>query len=496
MFLNISPLFRIAILTAFFFSPIFGAGGRCGTLQFAERAQKRTLAKSALCPANNLGETVHSRTTQRFIIYYTTEGVHAATTVFIDSLAKYLEDAYDLHKNVLGMKGIYGTTQTQHYNQRPPLGFYPVEVIDTGLLRGEEGEDATFGLTIIPNKNSPKLTQIAIENDFLSGADCSGNPSTEPFRRYDGLNYSAANNWHLALKATVYHELYHSFQIPYLNSHDLSSHKFWLEASATGVEEISAPEVNDYIGYLFNSRIFNNPGKSMESLSSSEWYAYSVLYLFLYHELGELFDSAIWSYFSKYPKENFPMQLARLADSLSRNPEELFHKYASRIFFSGSRARFSEQLFSEDMQNWPSWRIKTTTVPSVFPVGAIDFIRTANGEEPNTEGAMISLLNYGDSTVWVLSRLLEEEFTPPPPPPKKFIAYNNPWNPKNPLRFGPLPENSKGVEIRSANGILLKRLEGKPGEELIWQPENLPKSGILFYRPFPYGEGNKLIVAH
>jgi len=498
--------FRVAILLiALFFSPIFGAGGRCGTLQFAENIQnpqKRMLAKLGCNPESLYGK-VDTAKTKHFIIYYTKTGPHAIKTqAYIDSLKLYLERAYDLHKNSLGMNDIYGATQTWHYRQRPPTGLYPIEVIDTGLLRNEEGDYAdVFGLTFAPNETNSKLTQIIMENDFLYGADCSGKLSTKPFSRIDGLNYSLAENWHLALKVTTFHELYHAFQMPYLDSkYNLSEYGFWLEASATGVEEIAVPEVDDYIGYI--SSIFRNPGSSMENSKVGDGYGYAVLYLFLYAELGPQFDSEIWNYFSKNPKDNFSTQLARLANSRGINPEELFHKYASQIFYSGSRAQFSPwlPLFAEDMPKWPDWTRIKTTIPKSLQAGAIDFASMSCGEEkPNIDSAMISPLNYDDFCVWVLSRLLETEFIPTPPDSiiaEKFIAYPNPWNPENSLTFMPLPENAKGVEIRSANGTLIKKIEGKPGEELTWKPANPPKTGILLYRHFPYGKGRILIVAH
>jgi len=483
----------ILFILVLFFSQSFGLENmRCGTLLFAENLKnqkKRMLARAGCIPENFYGD-VESRKTANFIIYYTKTKSHAIkSNEYIDSLASYLEQAYNLHKNTLGMKNILGLRKTYQYRQNVPDGLYPIEVIDTGLLRDEEGiYYKTFGLTFPTDINKPKETEIVVENDFLYGADCSGNISKTHFES-QGVDYY--EEWKLILKATIFHELYHAFQSTYFNWQKDST--FWMEASAAGVEEIGAPDANDYINYLSSN--FENPGKSMESIKrgSLEEYGWAAFYLFLYSRIDSRFDSAIWNYFSKQPKDNFAMQLSKLVDSLQKNhnfdknSEELFHEYAKQVFYSGTRAKFSPyNLFWVDMPKWPDWYIYKTIPPSVLKSGTIDFIKTAN--EPNTTFARKSPLQYGDSLVWVLSNLLEKEYVAP----EKFAAFPNPWNPKNVKRvyFGTLPKNSKGVEIRSSNGALIERVDS------FWEPKKIPAPGILYYRALPYGKNKVLIVQY
>jgi len=474
------------------FSLSFGAGERCGTQRFIEELkknpQKRKALKKDYLPSYIV---VHSKLTKKnFIIYYVTEGTDAIrTTAYIDSLAKYLEDAYEFHQNTLGMKRISGATQTAFYEQAVPSGRYPIEVIDTGDW-WDQWFCGTYGITL-PYAGK---TQIAIENDFIYGAACRdvGKRKGDPFT--SSINGDYSKNWHLALKVTVFHELYHSFQMTQFDFEKYQS-SFWAEASATGVEEIGVPEVNDYIDYV---RSYPIPGKSMENLESGYEYAYATLYLFLSSELGLKFDSYIWDSFKNYPQKTFAEQLAlylNLQKEEGEDVEDLFHKYASHIFYSGARAASSPyKLFSDDMQKWPTWIIKGIA-PQYLPSGTFDFIRH-NGTTSYTDSvARFSSLN---DSVWVLSRLLSEEFIPPPPLPpplKEFAAYPNPWKPKQSekVKFGPLP-NSGGVEIRSSNGTLLKRIEGKFGDTLTWQPEKLPAPGVLYYRTLPYGKNKMLIL--
>jgi hypothetical protein len=477
------------------FSLSFGAGERCGTMRFIEEfknPQKRTVAKKY--SAESSSGIQESRTTN-FIIYYVTEGPYAIKTLaYIDSLAKYLEQAYDLHKNTLGMKSISGAERTDYYNKVVPSGLYPVEVIDTG----EGGYCGAYGVAFPVDTRKPRKTQISIENDFIHGVDCKEvGRKGDPFTSSINGDYSQPGKWHLALKVTTFHELYHSFQ---MTQFDILNYPntFWLEASATGVEEIGAPEVNDYIDYLLR-----NPGKSMENLIKNEKYGYATLYLFLYSEFGAKFDSHIWDSFSTYPKETFAVQLARyvnLQREEGEDVEDLFHKYATHIFYSGARAVASPyDLFWEDMPRWPNWIIGTD-IPRHLPAGTFDFIEMPNNEVPSVDSvAKITLLSRDNSypQIWALSRLLEKDFVPPVPP-KEFAAFPNPWNPKrnSEIKFGPLPKNSSGVEIRSSNGALLKRISGEAENILIWQPEKFPAPGILYYRTLPYGKNKMLLVEH
>jgi len=499
---------RITLLIlVLFLSQSFGLENmRCGTSRFAENLKnpkKRMLAKNG-CNPDSLYTDVLSRKTDNFIIYYTTSGPHAIRfNEYIDSIASYLEKAYKLHKNALGMKGISGVQRTFQYRQNVPSGLYPVEIADTGLLRNYEGEFAkTFGLTFYLDSNRPKETEIIIENDFAYGADCSGNLST---RHFSSQNVDYYEEWKPILRATTFHELYHAFQSTYYNWAKYGT--FWMEASATGVEEIGTPDVNDYINYLYeSSSSFYNLGKSMESMGGDSFeYSWAVLYLFLNSQLGLRFDSAIWNYFSKYPTDDFGMQLARLTDSLQKkqifdkNAEDLFHEYARQIFYSGSRAEFSPyKLFWEDMPEWPDWRVYKRIPPSILQPGTFDFIRTE--DEPNTAFVRKSPLQDGNSTVWALSRLLEKEFVAPEDLAKEIVAYPNPWDPRNhktpAIHFKNLPKDSKGIEIRSANGALLTRIESKEGNSLFWEPEKIPAPGILYYRDLPYGKNKVLIVQY
>jgi len=467
--------------------------------KYIKNPQKRITAKKEIAASS---DGVQERITSHFIIFYVTEGQHAIkTSAYIDSLAKYLEEAYDFHKNTLGMKSILGPSRTDFYDKVVPSGLYPIAVMDIGVWEKEYENDpdycGTFGMTS-PSYYSRTIreTQIFMENDFIYGAGCPA--AGKPFRP-DYLR-----NWHLALKVTVYHELYHSFQFFHLAQFNFyTGNTFWMEASAAGVEEMGAPEVNDYISYL--PSVFYSPGKSMNNLvpENGEQYAYATLYLFLSFELGLKFDSYIWDYYEKYPQKTFAEQLALLHANSQREEgediEDLFHKYATHVFYSGTRAASSPYPpFSADMQDWPDWR-PNNTFPRYLRDGTFDYIRTT----PYTDSvARISSLKLNDNdSIWVLSRLLSKEFVPPlplPPPLKEFAAYPNPWKPKRSekVKFGPLPANSTGVEIRSANGALLKRFTGEMGDTLTWQPEKLPAPGILYYRTLPYGKNKILLLEH
>jgi len=480
------PFYAVFFLVLLF-SQSFGQGGiRCGIMNIDP--QKKVVAKKAYSTAGRK-ETVHTRKSSPFIIHYTKEGNHAATETYIDSLETYLHQAYKLIKDSLGMKrGISGAANTYFY-EKSSGGLYPIEVLDIGIAEPEDGCDV-LGAVFTPYGKQSTATQMYIENDFIYGTSCKYGKKGDPM---------TGNIWK-TLKETTFHELYHSFQTAY--SAISSNNIFWMEAGATGVEEIAVPSSNDYIGSLRS--VFQGLPRtsinSFDSYSSSEdrqkFYSYATLYLFLFSKIDPKFDSAIWNYFSKNSKDKFPMQLARLADSLGYDPEDLFHEYVTKIFYSGSRANSSPYglFWPDDMPSWPDWKTNPSE-PQVLPAGTFDFIRAISGKEPSTDSVTRKTPLDGN-LVWAISRLLDSTFVPPPPK-IEFAAYPNPWNPKqNPELHFSLPEKTDAVEIRTSNGALLERVKGEAGKPLDWQPKKTPAPGILYYRALPYGKNKVLIVSY
>ena len=80
------------------------AHGRCGTMQAVEswienKGKLTSAATTTLgsCEVEDYYDSVYSKTTAHFQIFYVLNGPHATTEKFVDSLSVNLEKAWNLH---------------------------------------------------------------------------------------------------------------------------------------------------------------------------------------------------------------------------------------------------------------------------------------------------------------------------------------------------------------------------------------------------------------
>jgi len=500
----------------------------------------RTVATtSTTCAAGDLYDNVQVFTTAHFRIYYTLSGPHAALGAtptqtkppFIDSLAATLEKAWTLHTTTLGMRAPKPMLRTTHYRRSDFPTLYPVEVIELTLLRDTDQImggpcEGCYGLTYPGDPSDAEATELLIDNDFVYAS--SSDPTVQSIQGNctytlpetplisNNVDYSQA--WNKAIRVTAFHELYHATQLRYLDFREHES--FWFEASAVGVEEMGAPEVNDYWQYL--DAVFRQPGTPVTANRSLLPYGQATLYLFLHTALGPLFDASLWQGFNNNPSEEFPAQLAQVAQSLEMDAETLFHAYAISLFFSGHRERLHPGTpISADQAQWPSWSVHSTLAGDVAS-GAFDYIRQAPGTGAlpqnaesraslllwdkdslparvypleNQQQLALALADPSDSSLLVLSRLQGPTSTDSTSS-VSAQAWPNPWNGTDPVCFGPLPTNSRGVEIRTADGLLLTRL-ARSGATTCWQgliDDHRIAPGVLHWRVLPHGKTQVLLV--
>ena len=91
------------------------------------------LESATACTDSDLYDSVYTRTTKHFEIFYTLEGPHKTTKAYIDSLEKALEYAWDFHVNKSGMRPPKGYFETHQYQKSTQSDLYPVEVIDLSM---------------------------------------------------------------------------------------------------------------------------------------------------------------------------------------------------------------------------------------------------------------------------------------------------------------------------------------------------------------------------
>lgn len=234
---------------------------------------KHPVALSNISPSN----FQKNYKTAHFTIHYNITGDSAVSN--IDNNLNLIPDYID---NVaLHLEGSWSAYITQNNWSPPPLEAgqtrYPVYVFDLDLeVYGYVQTDnlATGGLRPGDNENTSALetsafiSYMAIQNDFSKFTfDLDG-----------------------ALKITVYHEFFHAIQFGYAADDD-----YWfLEARATAMETIFAPEVTDNFNFL--PTLLKYPDISLTSDSednkNTDWlgheYASWPFFYFIYEKRGGL----------------------------------------------------------------------------------------------------------------------------------------------------------------------------------------------------------------
>ncbi|MCF0223898.1 MAG: hypothetical protein HUK20_06480, partial [Fibrobacter sp.] len=101
--------------------------------------KKQALARTTLpCPAESYYDSVYSRKTEHFQIFYTLSGPNQTTEEFIDSVAVNAEVAYRAYTKQLKMLPPLGSPEAYHYQQDVEDGLYPIEIIDIDQMRGTQ----------------------------------------------------------------------------------------------------------------------------------------------------------------------------------------------------------------------------------------------------------------------------------------------------------------------------------------------------------------------
>ena len=87
-----------------------------------------------------------------------------------------------------------------------------------------------------------------------------------------------------------------------------------------GIEDVVAPDVDDYFNYL--SGFANSIGISFDNLSSD--YGPGLFFMYLYKFVDKGFDKSIWESFSSEPTKPFQHHLTKYAKKQKLSADSLF----------------------------------------------------------------------------------------------------------------------------------------------------------------------------
>lgn len=497
-------IFKQTKFVVFLFSAIAAIGnftyaGHCGLAETVERYQKSlkepkfaSTIQHGKCDSDALYDSVYTKKTEHFQIMYVLKGPNATTKAFVDTVAKAMEDAWHFHVDKLKMLPPKGRSFTEHYQMEVESGLYPVEIVNL--------DNESFGSTE-PEQSNTKYdeSQISLENDFyyesgtsssmdtifIDGEACPYRKATTPIMNY-AHNFSYAKEWAKAIRLTSYHELYHAVQLRYLNI--WQNFTFWFEASASGMEEIAMPEIDDYQRYLAGYFRNTEAGQLPISTNSSQFlsirYGNAAFFLYLYNHVSHSTDKEIWESFSRNQNEPFEYQFSKVAEKKDLKADSIFHNWAISLSFSGeNRSATVDSTFwvTSDQSNWPICKYKEESgyAPSLNELSYSlyrgkspnlqNFTGKAtvilfNDKKPsfnyiysnNTIDSLQGKIQSSDSLVWVFSRFDESSELPIFIKDSTLRAYPTPWR-SGSLCFTPLPLDKKFIEIRNRRGDLVLR---------------------------------------
>ena len=490
------------------------------------------------CEASAYYDSVYTRETEHFQIFYTLgEGPHSTTPEFVDSIAVSFEKAFVFHTKTLGMLVPQGLDTTSHYQKSVKQGLYPIEIAEIDFLRDPYSVlhsktcNGCFGVTYTDNRDSHK-SAIIIDNDFLhvplanvtkasierDGKQCSYPVSSETI--YNPThNYPYSDEWAKAIRVTAFHELYHAVQLRYIDYN--SFYSFWLEASASGIEEITAPDIDDYFREI-GDFLYGTRGTPLDQTTAE--YGAGVLFLYLYNHFDKRFDKSIWEGFSKSPSKDFRTQLQQVISAKKQSPDSVFHGFATKIAFSGKRASTtdSSSWISRDQSIWPEApytqaKNESPDIPQfsyIFYSGididlnnfygkaSVSFYK--NGKATifpitNTlsiDSVKVKAFQY-DSLTWILSRFGESEHIPEVVKDSTLRAFPTPWRHGN-LCFTPLPLSKEFIEIRNARGDLVMREKYTHTTHCIDEASVMDKMkpGVYRFRAGASGKTEKFLIVY
>ena len=202
----------------------------------------------------------------RFRIHYDTEGRHAVSPR--DDDANGIPDYIDLALVVLDSTWVLEVEQLG-YNPPPSdngLGGgdeYDVYVIDIG--------GRYYGFAYPEKSGATTYSHLEIDNNF-----------TDPgYKETSGLD---------ALRVTIAHEFHHAIQFGYYAGQDGS---WWQESTATWMEEVAYPQIDDYLQYL--TYFLSEPQRALNSgpYGSNHTYGSAIFSHFLDQHYGPNFESLI-----------------------------------------------------------------------------------------------------------------------------------------------------------------------------------------------------------
>ena len=296
-------------------------------------------------------------------VYSRLDAMGAAHPAFVTTLADYLEEARGYYVGTLKMRAPVSGSASNYYQAPPDAARIPVDVADVGTAEPDFKTRPIYALTYPAGYGG-----ILFDNDFLynSKLPANGIPAGDAIVSMvgDKLIHDYSQDWAAGIKVTCFHEFYHAVQFTY-TPNPVGFH-VWYEASAVGMEERNAPEVNDYlqyVRYLFSA--LKNESMFEYDPYGLATYGNGLYHMFLTQELGADFDVGVWTRLAANGND-LKAALAAAYAVKGKVSREVYARFGAQLAFSGTTAKMPTTPFSPDIPIWP-----------VFPADSVDLGETA-----------------------------------------------------------------------------------------------------------------------
>ncbi len=259
---------------------------------------------------------------------------------------------------------------------------YTVDICDIGSVpQADAAYTAIYGLTF-----PPAGIHTLLENDFLYGATVnSAGQITGGTAIKAVVNGSVLHDytvdWDMGIQVTAAHEFSHAVHLNYVYTGDYHD---WYELSATAMEEILGPEVNDYFQYLpcifqkhqtvplidstHNGQTTDNGICEVAPYYISSFFGQGIFAQYLYQFVNKKFDAQLWSTL-RINGNNLPAALKATVQFYGKNWDSVYSAYTALFAFAGrpgSAASCTDSVSPLFLRDLPCWTTPTfDTVPPV-----------------------------------------------------------------------------------------------------------------------------------
>jgi len=329
----------------------------------AKKAIYPFVSRSSFAPDS---EYTYDSPSQHFKIHFAKTGTNVVFEAEVDNNGNGVPDYVDECATILDYVWAK-EVDTLGYIPPPSDGWYP--------LGWDNGGDGKYDIYLL-NLGSSYLGATYPETTATNNPDTwSWTSYIELDNDYVGYpNYHSQYDW---FKVTSAHEFFHAIQFGYdVYENEVAGDivkPYWMEMSATWMEDQVYDNINDYIYYL--PSFFNKPWLSLRNFDGLHPYGACIWPIFL----GERFDNIniikeIWTLCSQTPGDNvLSATNTILTDLYSDSLSKAFREFTVWNYFTANRANpnllgfYSEgELFFDPYGN--PIKVKETDIHNVYPV--------------------------------------------------------------------------------------------------------------------------------